>query len=180
MGFREYGEYDAVGLAALVRDGQVSAEQLLDEALSRTAEVNPKINAVVNLLEDRARAAIAAGLPEGPFKGVPFLIKDLMTAYAGEPLRSGSRLFKDYVAPEDEELTRRYRRAGLVIFGQTNTPEFGVTNVTEPELYGPARNPWNLDRSSSGSSGGWAAAVAARIVPASNANDGGGSIRTPA
>ncbi len=180
MGFREYGEYDAVGLAALVRDGQVSPEQLLDEALSRTAEVNPKINAVVNLLEDRARAAISAGLPEGPFKGVPFLIKDLMTAYAGEPLRSGSRLFKDYVAPEDEELTRRYKRAGLVIFGQTNTPEFGVTNVTEPELYGPARNPWNLERSTSGSSGGSAAAVAARIVPAANANDGGGSIRTPA
>ncbi len=103
-----------------------------------------------------------------------------MTAYAGEPMRLGSRLFRDYVPADDEELTRRYRRAGLVIFGKTNTPEFGVTNVTEPELFGPTRNPWNLERTSSGSSGGSAAAVAARIVPAANANDGGGSIRTPA
>jgi amidase len=112
--------------------------------------------------------------------GVPFLIKDLMTAYAGEPMRCGSRLFKDFVPAADEELTSRYRQAGLVIFGKTNTPELGVTNVTEPELFGPTRNPWNLERTSSGSSGGSAAAVAARIAPAANANDGGGSIRTPA
>lgn len=180
MGFHEYGEYDALGLAALVSEGQVSATELLDEALSRTAAVNPKINAVIHLMEEPARAAIAKGLPAGPFSGVPFLIKDLMTAYAGEPMRSGSRLFKDYVPPEDEELTRRYRQAGLIIFGKTNTPEFGVSNVTEPELFGPTHNPWNLERSPSGSSGGSAAAVAARIVPAANANDGGGSIRTPA
>jgi amidase len=180
MGFREYGDYDALGLAELVRSAQVSPTELLDEALARTAAVNPKINAVIHLMEARAREAIAAGLPEGPFRGVPFLIKDLMTAFAGEPMRRGSRLFKDYVPAHDEELTRRYRRAGLVIFGKTNTPEFGVTNVTEPELFGPTRNPWNLERTSSGSSGGSAAAVAARIVPAANANDGGGSIRTPA
>jgi amidase len=103
-----------------------------------------------------------------------------LTAYAGEPMRSGSRLFRDFVPAADEELTRRYRAAGLVIFGKTNTPELGVSNVTEPELFGPTRNPWNLERTSSGSSGGSAAAVAARIVPAANANDGGGSIRTPA
>jgi amidase len=180
MGFREYGEFDAVGLAALVREGQLSPAELLDEALERTAAFNPGINAVIYLMENRAREAIAAGLPDGPFRGVPFLIKDLFTAYAGEPMRMGSRLFKDYVPAEDEELTRRYRRAGLVIFGKTNTPELGVTNVTEPELFGPTRNPWNLERTSSGSSGGSAAAVAARIVPAANANDGGGSIRTPA
>jgi amidase len=180
MGFKEYGDYDALGLAALVRSGQVSPGDLLDEALSRVAAVNPQINAVVHLMEARAREAIAAGLPEGPFRGVPFLIKDLMTALAGEPMRMGSRLFKDYVPAEDEELTRRYRRAGLVIFGKTNTPEFGLTNVTEPELFGPTRNPWNLERTPSGSSGGSAAAVAARVVPAANANDGGGSIRTPA
>jgi amidase len=180
MGFREYGEFDALGLAGLVRQGQVSPSELLDEALARTAAVNPKINAVIHLMEARAREAIAAGLPDGPFRGVPFLIKDLMTAFAGEPMRRGSRLFKDYVPAEDEELTRRYRRAGLVIFGKTNTPELGFTNVTEPELFGPTRNPWNLERTSSGSSGGSAAAVAARIVPAANANDGGGSIRTPA
>jgi amidase len=180
MGFREYGQYDSVGLADLVRKREVSAAELLDEALSRTAAVNPKINAIIHLMEGRAREAIASGLPDGPLAGVPFLIKDLMTAYAGEPMRWGSRLFEGYVSPADEELTRRYRQAGLVIFGKTNTPELGVTNVTEPELFGPTRNPWNLERTSSGSSGGSAAAVAARIVPAANANDGGGSIRTPA
>jgi amidase len=180
MGFSAYGDYDAVGLATLVQSGQASAGELLDEALARTAAINPRINAVIHLMEDRARRAIADGLPEGPLRGVPFLIKDLMTAYAGEPMRFGSRLFRDYVPAEDTELTRRYREAGLVIFGKTNTPEFGVSNVTEPELFGPTRNPWNLDRTSSGSSGGSAAAVAARIVPAANANDGGGSIRTPA
>jgi amidase len=180
VGFAEYGRHDALGLAELVRAGQVSATELLDEALERTAAVNPHINAVVHAMEASARAAIDAGLPEGPFRGVPFLVKDLMTACAGEPMTSGSRLFRDFVPPADEELTRRYRAAGLVIFGKTNTPEFGVSNVTEPELFGPARNPWNLERSPSGSSGGSAAAVAARIVPAANANDGGGSIRTPA
>ncbi len=180
MGIREYGEFDALGLAELVRSGQVSPAELLDEALERTAAVNPQINAVIHLMEKRARDEVAAGLPDGPFRGVPFLVKDLMTAVAGEPMRRGSRLFKDYVPAEDEELTRRYRRAGLVIFGKTNTPELGFTNVTEPELFGPTRNPWNLERTSSGSSGGSAAAVAARIVPAANANDGGGSIRTPA
>jgi amidase len=180
MPFADYGRYDALGLAELVQRGEVSAAELLDEALARTGLVNPKINAVIHLMEARAREAIAAGLPDGPFRGVPFLIKDLMTAFAGEPMRCGSRLFRDFVPPADEELTRRYRAAGLVIFGKTNTPELGVTNVTEPELFGPTRNPWNLDRTSSGSSGGSAAAVAARIVPAANANDGGGSIRTPA
>jgi len=180
MAFAEYGCFDALGLAELVRSGQASPAELLDEALARTAQVNPKINAVIHLMEGRAREAIAAGLPEGPFRGVPFLIKDLITAYAGEPMRNGSRLFKDFVPTEDEELTRSYKAAGLVIFGKTNTPELGVSNVTEPELFGPTRNPWDLERTSSGSSGGSAAAVAARIVPAANANDGGGSIRTPA
>ena len=180
MAFAEYGRYDALGLAELVRTGQVSAAELLDEALARTARINPQINAVIHLMEGRARETVAAGLPVGPFAGVPFLVKDLMTACAGEPMRMGSRLFQDYVPQADEELTRRYRAAGLVIFGKTNTPELGVSNVTEPELFGPTRNPWNLERTSSGSSGGSAAAVAARIVPAANANDGGGSIRTPA
>jgi amidase len=180
VAFTEYGRYDALGLAELVRSGQVSPAELLDEALARTTAVNPQINAVIHLMESRARDAIAAGLPEGPFRGVPFLLKDLMTAYAGEPMRFGSRLFQNYVPEMDEELTRRYRAAGLVIFGKTNTPELGVSNVTEPELFGPTRNPWNLERTSSGSSGGSAAAVAARIVPVANANDGGGSIRTPA
>ena len=180
MGFAEYGRYDAVGLAGLVRLGEVSPAELLDEALARTALVNPQINAVIHLMEARARDAIAAGLPDAPLRGVPFLIKDLITAYAGEPMRCGSRYFRDFVPAADEELTRRYRAAGLVIFGKTNTPELGVSNVTEPELFGPTRNPWNLDLTPGGSSGGSAAAVAAGIVPAANANDGGGSIRTPA
>jgi amidase len=180
MPFADYGRYDALGLAELVRTGQVSAGELLDEALARTAAINPRINAVIHLMEARARQAIAAGLPEGPFRGVPFLIKDLLAAYAGEPLRCGSRLFRELVPQQDEEITRRYRAAGLVIFGKTNTPELGLTNVTEPELFGPTRNPWNLERTPGGSSGGSAAAVAARIVPAANGSDGGGSIRTPA
>jgi amidase len=180
MPFAEYGRYDALGLAELVRTGQVSPTELLDEALARTALVNPKINAVIHLMEGRAREAIAAGLPDGPFRGVPFLLKDILAAYAGEPLRSGSRYFNDFVPAEDEEVTRRYRAAGLVIFGKTNLPELGLTNVTEPELFGPTRNPWDLERTPSGSSGGSAAAVAARIVPAANGSDAGGSIRTPA
>src|SRR5262245_35308214 len=131
-------------------------------------------------MEAAARAAVAAGLPDGRFRGVPFLVKDLLMACGGAPLSSGSRLFRDFVPAQDEELTRRYKAAGLVIFGKTNVPEFGMTNVTEPELFGPTRNPWNLDRTPGGSSGGSAAAVAARIVPAASGNDGGGSIRTPA
>jgi amidase len=163
-----------------VRDGRVTAEELLDEALARTSTVNPRINAVVHRMEDAARAAIATGLPHGPFRGVPFLVKDLLMACSGAPLSGGSRLLRHYVAPRDEELVARYRAAGLVIFGKTSTPEFGFANVTEPELFGPTRNPWNLERTPGGSSGGSAAAVAARIVPAAGANDGGGSIRTPA
>jgi len=178
--FEEYARYDALGLAQLVRREEVSPDELLDAALARTAAVNPRINAVIHLMEARARAAIAAGLPDGPFRGVPFLIKDLIMAYGGEPMRGGSRLLRDYVPPRDEELVARHKAAGLVIFGKTNTPELGMANVTEPELFGPSRNPWNLDRTPGGSSGGSAAAVAAGIVPAAAANDGGGSIRTPA
>ena len=166
MTITDYESADALRLAELVRQGEASPGELLDAALARTAAVNPQVNAVIHLMEDSARRAIAAGLPDGPFRGVPFLVKDLMTACAGEPMRCGSRLFRDFVPPDDEELTRRYRAPGLVIFGKTNTPELGVSNVTEPELFGPTRNPWNLERSPSGSSGGPAAAVAARIVPA--------------
>ena len=180
VSFSEYAEHDALGLAQLVHRGEASPVELLDEALARTAALNPRINAVIHLMESRARAAIAAGLPNGPFRGVPFLIKDLVMAYGGEPMRSGSRLFLDYVPPRDEELVARHKAAGLVIFGKTNTPELGMANVTEPELFGPTRNPWNPDRTPGGSSGGSAAAVAAGIVPAAAANDGGGSIRTPA
>ena len=178
--FHDYGRYDALGLADLVRRGETSPIELLEAALARMDAVNPAINAVIHRMEGAARLTIAAGLPDGPFRGVPFLLKDLVQACAGEPLRSGSRLLRDFVASHDEELVRRFRSAGFVIFGKTNTPEFGMANVTEPELFGPTRNPWNLERTPGGSSGGSAAAVAAGIVPAASANDGGGSIRTPA
>jgi amidase len=138
------------------------------------------LNAVVDVFRAEAESAIAAGLPDGPFTGVPFLIKDLALMYAGKPTRMGSRLYKEFVARVDSELMARYRRAGLVTVGKTNVPEMGLSFSTESVLYGPARNPWNTERSPGGSSGGAAAAVAARVVPVAHANDAGGSIRVPA
>src|SRR6476661_1932919 len=178
--FSEYDRYDAVGLAELVRDRRVSAEELLEEAVSRVERVNPRVNAVVNKLYDQARAAIAAGLPGGPLRGVPFLLKDLHALYQGGVTSNGCRFFSDNLADHDSELVARYKRAGTVIFGKTNTPEFGLTITTEPKLFGPTRNPWHVEFTSGGSSGGAAAAVAAGIVPAAHASDGGGSIRIPA
>lgn len=171
---------DALALADLVRRREVSAAELLDAALARLDAWNPRLNAVVRRMEGEARAAIAAGLPDGPFTGVPFLLKDLMAAYAGVPMTCGSRFLAGWVPDSDSELVRRHRRAGLVIFGKTNTPELGITPFTEPVLFGPARNPWDLARTAGGSSGGSAAAVAAGIVPMAHGGDGGGSIRIPA
>jgi len=176
-GFREYGSYDALGLAELVKNRQVKPEELLDEAIQRTEQVGA-INAVVLKHYDRAREQIRSGLPDGPFRGVPFLIKDF-TALKGTPTTYGSKFFVNAVADHDSTIVQRYLNAGLVIFGKTNTPEFGLTLTTEPRLYGASRNPWNLDHSTGGSSGGSAAAVAARIVPIAHATDGGGSIRVP-
>ena len=130
--------------------------------------------------EERARREIRAGLPDGPFRGVPFLLKDLHAQLAGERLTYGSRLFEKFVSETDSELVARYRRAGLVIFGRTASPEFGLTATTESVLFGATRNPWSLERSSGGSSGGASAAVAVGILPAAHASDGGGSIRIPA
>jgi Asp-tRNA(Asn)/Glu-tRNA(Gln) amidotransferase A subunit family amidase len=178
--FSEYDRYDAVGLAQLVRDRRVSAEELLEEAVSRVERVNPRVNAVVNRLYDLARAAIRAGLPDGPLRGVPFLLKDLHALYQGSVTSNGCRFYCANMADHDTELVARYKRAGTVIFGKTNTPEFGLTITTEPKLFGATRNPWNLEFTSGGSSGGAAAAVAAHIVPAAHASDGGGSIRIPA
>jgi amidase/6-aminohexanoate-cyclic-dimer hydrolase len=179
-GFKEYDAYDALGLAGLVRGGEVSADELLDEALARSDALNPTLNAVTLRFEDRARAAIEAGLPEGPFRGVPFLLKNLGASMAGTPLTNGSRLFEDFICDHDSTLVVRYVRAGLVIFGRSASPELGVSYATEPLLHGPTRNPWNLDHIPGGSSGGAAAAVAARILPIAHASDGGGSIRVPA
>ena len=180
MQFSEYRKHDAVALADLVRKKDVKPAELLDVALARAADVNPKLNAIVIPHEDIARTAVKAGPPPGPFMGVPFLLKDLNAYLKGTITTGGSRFFKDYVAPYTSTLVERYQRAGLVIFGKTASPEFGATPATEPLLFGPCRNPWNMEHTPGGSSGGASAAVAAGIVPAAHASDGGGSIRIPA
>ena len=180
MKVEEFTSYDGLGLAALVQKGAVSAAELLDIAIDQVEALNGGINAVVSRLYDQARAAIVAGLPAGPFTGVPYLLKDLGAHYAGAVTSFGSGLFKDFVVDHDSEITVRLKRAGLVIFGKTNTPELGLAPSTESRLFGPTRNPWRLDHSAGGSSGGSAAAVAAGMVPMAHATDGGGSIRIPA
>ncbi len=179
-GFTDYDKYDGLGLAELVAKREVKPEELLDEAIARTEKINPKINAVVLKHYDEARAQIARGLPEGPYKGVPFLMKDLHLLLDGTITSFGSAAFKANKADHNSTLTDRYLASGLVIFGKTNSPEFGLMPTTEPRLYGPTHNPWDLTRSPGGSSGGAAAAVAAGLVPVANASDGGGSIRVPA
>lgn len=175
----EYVSRDALGLAALVRAGDVTAAELLDVALARVQSVNPRLNAVVRLMEADARAAAAAPLP-GPFTGVPFLAKDLITQYRGHPTSGGSRLLMDRVCDHDSEMARRVRATGVLVVGKTNLPEWGLVPTTESELFGPCRNPWDTERTPGGSSGGSAAAVAAGIVPMAGGGDGGGSIRIPA
>ena len=171
---------DGLALAQLIRDGELSAAEALETAIARAEALNPSLNAIIRPLYKQARAAVAGELPDGPFAGVPFLIKDLLSDYKGEPPSCGSRLMQDFVPDWDSELVARYKRAGLVIFGKTNTPEFGLTPFTEPELFGPTRNPWKLDRTPGGSSGGSGAAVAAGIAHLAGGGDGGGSIRIPA
>jgi len=176
----DYETRDALGLAEWVRDGEISAATLLEAAAVRVEARDPAINAVVIPAFEEARKAIEAGLPRGPFRGVPFLLKDLYAAWKGVRLTNGSRFFADAVSDEDSDLVARYRRAGLVFFGRSASPEFGITTSTESLLFGATRNPWNPERSAGGSSGGAAAAVAAGILPAAHASDGGGSIRIPA
>ncbi|MBC3786641.1 amidase [Spirosoma utsteinense] len=178
--FAEYSKHDATALAELVRKGEVTPVELLETAIARADVVNPKLNAIVTPLYDKGRD-MAKQLPTtGSFRGVPFLLKDLELEWAGTPLRSGCRGYGNYVSPIDSEVVKRLKAAGLVLFGKTNTPEFGLTPYTESKLYGPARNPWKPTHSPGGSSGGSAVAVAAGIVPAATASDGGGSIRIPA
>jgi amidase len=180
MSFTEYPSYDALGLAELVRTGAVSAKELVETAIERIESLNPRLNAVIHRMFERGRREVDAGLPEGPFRGVPFLIKDLSLLVAGEPMRCGSRFLEGWTPDHDSELVIRFRRSGLVALGKTSTPELGLTPYTEPELFGPTRNPWNPERISGGSSGGSAAAVASRMVPIAGGGDGGGSIRIPA
>lgn len=175
----EYPTHDAIALAALVGEGEVSATELLDAARTRAAEVNPQINAICRPMDPEADARVQERL-DGPFAGVPFLLKDLHQDVAGIPTSSGCRALADHPAEHTATVVARWMGAGLVVFGKTSTPEFGAKGVTEPKLFGPTRNPWNLGRTPGGSSGGAAAAVAAGIVPVAAASDGGGSIRIPA
>jgi Asp-tRNA(Asn)/Glu-tRNA(Gln) amidotransferase A subunit family amidase len=179
-GVNEYAAFDGLGLAELVRRGETSPLDLLEVAIERLEEVNPRINAVVLKHYDHARKRIEGGLPDGPFKGVPFLLKDLQMQLRGTVTTNGSRFFRDRVATSSSTLVTRYEQAGLVIFGKTASPEFGGSPSSESALFGATRNPWNLEHSAGGSSGGSAAAIAAGIVPMANASDGGGSIRIPA
>ena len=184
-GFSAYTEYDALGLAALVHKGEVTPVELVEEAIARVEALNPLLNAVIHKMYEQARTKAAAmraagALPTAPFAGVPFLMKDLVSEYAGEPMRRGSRFFQGYISSHDTEIVQRYKAAGLLVLGKTNTPEFGLTPVTEPKHFGPSHNPWDRTRTAGGSSGGSAAAVAARMVPLASGGDGGGSIRIPA
>jgi amidase len=180
MSFEEYRSYDALGLAKLVNDRDVSPSELLELAIARANAVNPEINCIVEELYDRARREASEGLPQGPFTGVPFLLKDLGMALEGTVTTQGSRFYRDWVADYTSTVVQRYQKAGLLIMGKSASPEFGGTGTTESILFGDTLNPWNLKHSAGGSSGGSAAAVAAGIMPLANATDGGGSIRIPA
>lgn len=175
-----YSEYDGLGLAELVRNGEVTAGELLEDALAGIDALNPRLNGVTARLDDAARAEIAAGLARGPFSGVPFVLKELGIQCQGAPSRCGSKLTEDLVAVADSELMRRFRAAGLVTAAMTATPEFGFNPTTESVFYAPTHNPWDLSRTPGGSSGGSAAMVAAGVLPLAHANDAGGSIRVPA
>ncbi len=180
MTFKEYRQYDALGLGELVNKGEVSAIELLEIAIQRAEEVNPTLNAILHQLYDQARVKAASNTADSPFAGVPFLIKDLGLELADTPLRVGSKAYEGYTSSMSSHVVELFEQAGLIIFGKTNTPEFGLTPFTEPEAYGATRNPWDTSRTAGGSSGGSASAVAAGIVPMATASDGGGSIRIPA
>jgi amidase len=176
----EFAFLDATAQAELVRKKEVKPIELVEAAIERIERLNPKINAVVTPMFDEARRVASGNIPGGPFTGVPFLLKDFMALYAGVRLTLGSAFLSDFVADHDSELVVRLKRAGLIVVGRTNTPEFGLLPTTEPRLFGPSRNPWDTNRTTGGSSGGSAAAVAAGMVPMAHGNDGGGSIRIPA
>lgn len=179
-GFSDYDKYDGLGLGELVRKKEVKPSELVEEAINRIEKLNPQLNAVIHKMYDMAREAAEGDLPDGPFRGVPFLLKDILVDYAGVPTSSGSRFHADFIPDHDSEIVKRFKAAGVIVVGKTNTPEYGLVPVTEPELFGPSNNPWNLTRTTGGSSGGSAAAVAARMAPLAHGNDGGGSIRIPA
>lgn len=176
----EFADLDATAQAGLVAKGEVEPIELVEAAIERIERLNPRLNAVVTKMYDQAKETAMSGLPQGPFRGVPFLLKDLLAYFEGVPMSMGSGLMRDFVPDHDSELVRRLRGAGLVIVGKTSTPEFGILPTTEPRVFGPCRNPWDPEKTTGGSSGGSAASVAARLVPMAHGNDGGGSIRIPA
>lgn len=176
---KEYDDLDGMALGSLVKNGDVHPRELLETAIKKVEILNPRLNAVIHTFYDRARILSDSDLPNGPFKGVPFLLKDLLDNYQGEPICMGSRGIR-YFPPENSELVNRYLRAGVVPFGKTNTPELGLTITTESKAHGPAHNPWRRGITTGGSSGGSASAVAARMVPIASGSDGGGSLRFPA
>ncbi|MDP8914738.1 MAG: amidase family protein [Pseudomonadota bacterium] len=176
----EYASCDGMALAAMVREGAASPVELVEAAINRIERINPAINAVVHTAFDEARAAARRPLPDGPFRGVPFLVKDFGIGVAGWSRTSGSRFCRDVVDAEDTGLTRRYREAGVVLLGRGASSEFGIVGNVDTALFGPTRNPWNPDHIAGGSSGGSGAAVAAGLVPIAHASDGLGSIRIPA
>jgi amidase len=179
----DLSQLDATAQAELVRSGTASPVELVEAAIERVERINPELNAVITPLFDGARAQAASDqLPDGPLRGVPFVLKDLSAHSAGDPFHEGMAFLKEraWTEPEDTALAARFRAAGLITIGKTNTPELGILPTTEPLAYGPTRNPWDTSRSVGGSSGGSAAAVAAGLVPIGHANDGGGSIRIPA
>jgi len=178
-GFKEFDRYDGLGLAELIRNKEISAGSVCEEAIRRIERLNPKLNAVITPMVDLARKRLERPLPDGPFTGVPFLLKDIIEEFAGVPLTRGSRAFKNFIPARDSEMVKRFKESGVVILGKTNVPEFGLMGFTEPELHGPTRNPWNPEHTPGGSSGGSAAAVAGGMVPLASGSDGGGSIRIP-
>jgi amidase len=176
----ELSRLDAISQAELVRKKEVKPIELVEAAIDRIEKLNPQLNAVIAKMYEEAAEAAKAQLPDGAFKGVPFLLKDLQAAYQGVRMTSGSKYLRDFIPNGDSELVKRYKDAGLIVVGKTNTPELGILPTTEPQLFGATRNPWDPARATGGSSGGSAAAVASGMVAFAHANDGGGSIRIPA
>ncbi|MFI5299744.1 MAG: amidase, partial [Polyangiales bacterium] len=180
MPIHDYPDVDATTLAERVKRGDVQPSELVEEAIASIEAVNPKLNALVHRMFDKARLSARGTLDSGPFSGVPFVVKDLDGFLAGEPYTQGCRMTARFVPDHDATVIARMKRTGVIIVGKTNTPELGLLGITEPELHGPTRNPWSLAHTTGGSSGGTAALVAARAVPMGHGGDGGGSIRIPA
>ncbi len=178
--FQEFDQYDALGLAELVRQKKVKPVELVETVIDRIERINPTLNCVNIKTYEMAREQADIPLPDGPFAGLPWLLKDIAVFYEGVKTTSGCRYTKDFIAPGDSAVATRIKKAGMILMGKTTTPEWGLTVSTESVLWGDTRNPWNLEHVAGGSSGGSAAAVAARVVPMADASDGGGSIRIPA